>query len=258
MACPRRCDVVCHLLLTSVTSPLRATTPSAPLGRAESLFAHARVCARAAHLLRAHTAANQHLAQHRPTPRDPTFHPLKRPPARHRQRCTIAPGAPSRVPTTLTPAPPTPTALPAARAPPAQLFPAPAQRTQPPWSVVSEAHTHPNRTDHPPSPPSGMAGDSKNSLQARPCIPLPRLTPRNRPRTPPAARTGLQAARAPRRPSCCAEPPPLPILSRASADGQEQVIRRDTARPYTRPALSGASVVPRSPLGARGEALPAA
>ena len=79
MACPRRYDVARHLLLTSVTSPLRATTPSAPLGRAESLFAHARVCARAAHLLRAQTAANQHLAQHRPTPRDPTFHPPKTP-----------------------------------------------------------------------------------------------------------------------------------------------------------------------------------
>jgi hypothetical protein len=35
------------------------------------------------------------------------------------------------------------------------------------------------------------------------------LAPQNRPRTPPAARTGLQAARAPRRPSCCAEPAEL-------------------------------------------------
>jgi hypothetical protein len=79
LACPRRCDVARHLLLTVVTSPLRATTPSAPLGRAESLFARARVCTRAAHLLRAQTAANQHSAWHRPAPRDPTFHPLKRP-----------------------------------------------------------------------------------------------------------------------------------------------------------------------------------
>jgi hypothetical protein len=79
LACPRRCDVARHLLLTVVTSPLRATTPSAPLGRAESLFARARVCTRAAHLLRAQTAANQHSAQHRPAPRDPTFHPPKTP-----------------------------------------------------------------------------------------------------------------------------------------------------------------------------------
>ena len=79
MACPGRCDVARHLLLTVVTSPLRATTPSAPLGRAESLFARARVCTRAAHLLRAQTAANQHSAQHRPAPRDPTFHPPKTP-----------------------------------------------------------------------------------------------------------------------------------------------------------------------------------
>ena len=103
-----------------------------------------------------------------------------------------------------------------------------------------------------------MAGDPENLLQARPCIPLPRLTPRNRPRTPPAARTGLQAARAPRQPSCCVGPPPPPILSRASADGQEQVIRRDTARPYTHPALPSVSVAPRNALGARGEALLAA
>ena len=46
-----------------------------------------------------------------------------------------------------------------------------------------------------------------------------------------------------------------PVLCTA---GQKLVIRRDTARPYTRPALPSVSVVPRNALGARGEALLAA
>jgi hypothetical protein len=103
-----------------------------------------------------------------------------------------------------------------------------------------------------------MAGDPENLLQARPCIPLLKPTLQNRPRTPPAARTRLQAAIAPRRPSCCAEPPPPPKKSRASADGQKLAICRDTARPYTRPALPSVSVVPRNALAARGEPLLAA
>ena len=96
LACPRRCDVARYLLLTLVTSPLRETTPSALLVRAESLFAHTRVCARAVHLLRAQTAANQHSARHRPTPRDPTFHPLKGPtwPATRKTRSNHAPASP--------------------------------------------------------------------------------------------------------------------------------------------------------------------
>ena len=36
------------------------------------------------------------------------------------------------------------------------------------------------------------------------------------------------------------------------------MIRRDTAQPYTRPALLSVSVVPRNALAARGEALLAA
>jgi hypothetical protein len=123
----------------------------------------------------------------------------------------------SDVPTTLTPAPYTPPALPAARAPPAQLFPAPAQRTQPPRSVISPPHRQPNRSDRPPAPPADLAGDPENPPQARPCIPSPWHTPRNRPRTPTAALTGLQVATAPQRPSCCAGPPPPRLSSRASA-----------------------------------------
>ena len=95
-------------------------------------------------------------------------------------------------------------------------------------------------------------------MAAVPCLKVGYMAPQNRPRTPPAAHTGLQAARAPRRPSCCAEPPPPPLLSRASADGQKPAIYRDTARPYTRPALPSVSVVPRNALAARGEALLAA
>ena len=103
-----------------------------------------------------------------------------------------------------------------------------------------------------------MAGDPENLLQARPCIPLPKPTPQNRPRTPPAAHTGLQAARAPQRPSCCAGRPPPRLLSRASAKAPRRPLRRVTARPCTRPVLSSILVAPRNALGAREELLLAA
>ena len=56
---------------------------------------------------------------------------LPTPTAAHQRTAPLSNGA-----ETLTPAPPTPPALPAARAPPAQLFLAPARRTQPPRSVI--------------------------------------------------------------------------------------------------------------------------
>ena len=103
-----------------------------------------------------------------------------------------------------------------------------------------------------------MAGDPQNPLQSRPCIPSPRRTPQNRPHTPTAALTWLQAARAPQRPSCCAGRPPPRLLSRASAKAPRRPLRRVTARPYTSPVLSSVLVVPRNALVARGEALLAA
>ena len=45
-----------------------------------------------------------------------------------------------------------------------------------------------------------MADDPENPPQSHPCIPSPRHTPHNRPHTPTAALTGLQAARAPQTP----------------------------------------------------------
>ena len=103
-----------------------------------------------------------------------------------------------------------------------------------------------------------MAGDPGNPPQSRPCIPSPRHTPQNRPRTPTAALTGLQVAPAPQSPSCCAGRPPPALLSRASAKAPRHPLRRVTARPYTRPVLSTVSVAPRNALGARGEPLLAA
>ena len=103
-----------------------------------------------------------------------------------------------------------------------------------------------------------MAGDPENPPQSYPCIPSPRHTPQNRPHTPTAALTGLQAAPAPQRPSCCAGRPPPRLLSRASAKAPRRPLRRVTARPYTRPVLSSVLVAPRNALVARGEALLAA
>jgi hypothetical protein len=103
-----------------------------------------------------------------------------------------------------------------------------------------------------------MAGDPENPPQSCPCTPSLRHTPRNRPRTPTAALTGLHAARAPQRPSCCAGRPQTRLLSRASAKAPRRPLRRVTARPCTRPVLSSISVAPRNALGARGELLLAA
>ena len=105
---------------------------------------------------------------------------------------------------------------------------------------------------------SNMAGDPENRLQTRAHIPSPRHTPQNRPRTPTAALTGLQAGAAPRRPPCCAEPPPSPLSSRASADGQKPAIYRDTARSYTCLVLAIVLVASRNALAARAQPLLAA
>ena len=63
---------------------------------------------------------------------------------------------------------------------------------------------------------------------------------------------------APRRPPCCAEPPPSPLSSRASADGQKPAIYRDTARSYTCLVLAIVLVASRNALAARAQPLLAA
>jgi hypothetical protein len=207
LACPRRCDVARHLLLTVVTSPLRATTlrprqgvyqsraPSASTNSSESALGAA-------------------------SPRTPRSHisPPQNPhPAHRQQRRTIAPGASPRAPPR---SPPLRTHHPhspqPARLPHSSSRPLRSARSHRGQSFQGLSHTQTAPTAPPPRGPAWPAtrGTHPNHAPASPLPGTPRRTgPTHPQRRSPGCRSPQRLRRPPaardarRRPVCPARPP---------------------------------------------------